>query len=46
MGPFLYQQASICLHVIDLLGEELKSAAIITAELNRFRIRTFERQGK
>jgi len=33
------QQASACLRIIDLHGEDLKSGAIITAEPNRLRIR-------
>lgn len=33
------QQASVCLRVIDLHGEDLKAGAIITVEPNRLRIR-------
>jgi predicted nuclease of predicted toxin-antitoxin system len=33
------QQASVCLRVIDLHGEDLKTGAIITVEPNRLRIR-------
>jgi len=33
------QQASVCLRVIDLHGEDLKAGAIITAESNRLRVR-------
>lgn len=36
----LAQQASICLRVIDLHGNELEAGAIITAESNRLRIRS------
>ena len=34
------QQASACLHVINLHGDELKSGAIITVEPHRIRIRS------
>jgi predicted nuclease of predicted toxin-antitoxin system len=34
------QQASVCLRVIELHGDELESGAIITAELNKLRIRS------
>jgi predicted nuclease of predicted toxin-antitoxin system len=34
-------QASVCLRVLELHGDELQSGAIVTAELNRLRIRTF-----
>jgi predicted nuclease of predicted toxin-antitoxin system len=34
------QQAAVCLHVLELHGEELASGAIITAEATRLRIRT------
>jgi predicted nuclease of predicted toxin-antitoxin system len=33
------QQASVCLRVINLHGEDLKTGAIITVEPNRLRIR-------
>jgi predicted nuclease of predicted toxin-antitoxin system len=33
------QQASVCLRVLELYGNELASGAIITAELGRVRIR-------
>lgn len=33
------QQASVCLHVLALHGEELESGAIVTAEPGRLRIR-------
>ena len=34
------QQAPVCLRVIDLHGDELKTGAIITAESSRLRIRS------
>jgi len=40
------QQASVCLRVLELHADELKSGAIITAEPNRLRIRTFENYEK
>jgi predicted nuclease of predicted toxin-antitoxin system len=33
------QQAAVCLRVIELYGNELITGAIVTAELNRVRIR-------
>ena len=36
----LTQQVSVCLRVIALHGDELEVGAIITAELNRLRIRS------
>jgi len=34
------QQAQVCLHVLDLYGEELQTGAIVTAEPGRIRIRS------
>ncbi|HKI04555.1 MAG TPA: DUF5615 family PIN-like protein [Thermoanaerobaculia bacterium] len=33
------RQAAVCLHVVELYGEELKRGAIVTAEPGRLRIR-------
>lgn len=33
------QQAMVCLQVLELYGQELQTGAIVTAELNRVRIR-------
>lgn len=33
------QQATVCLQVLELYGQELQTGAIVTAELNRVRIR-------
>ena len=38
------KQASVCLRVIDLHEDELENGAIVTAELNRLRIRSPENQ--
>ncbi len=40
------QQASACLHVVDLHKEDLKSGAIITVEPNKLRIRSATSQEK
>ena len=37
------QQATVCLRVLELHGEELESGAIVTAEPCRLRIRPAER---
>ena len=41
-----WQQASVCLRVIELHANELESGAIITVELNRLRIRLPDVQEK
>ena len=33
------RQAAVCLHVLNLYGEELQAGAIVTAETDRVRIR-------
>lgn len=35
------QQGAVCLRVLELYGDELTAGAIVTAELNRVRIRPF-----
>ena len=36
------QQAAVCLHVLNLHGQELQAGAIVTAERGRLRIRSPE----